>query len=168
MDKLADGTHVLIRSIRDGDIDLERVFIERLSPESRRFRFLGELSRPSDQFLARLVHPRPTDEAAFVALISEGATKREIGVARFSMDADGQSSEFAVCVADDFRHRGLDELLMKHLIGVAKNRGVMRMYSIDAVANSDMRELAHRLGFKRSPDPGDACQVIHTLDLAAT
>ena len=37
---LSDGTHVLIRLIRSSDAELERAFIEHLSPESRRFRFL--------------------------------------------------------------------------------------------------------------------------------
>lgn len=38
---LRDGTPVLVRPIEAGDVGLERDFIERLSPKSRRYRFLG-------------------------------------------------------------------------------------------------------------------------------
>src|ERR1700730_18744035 len=41
-DKLRDGTRVLIRPIGKDDGALERAFIERLSPESREYRFLGQ------------------------------------------------------------------------------------------------------------------------------
>ena len=42
VEKLRDGTTVLIRPITDEDVTLERRFIEGLSPQSSRFRFLGE------------------------------------------------------------------------------------------------------------------------------
>jgi len=41
------------------------------------------------------------------------------------------------------------------------------MYSVDASDNQAMQELALHLGFKRKPDPDDATQVLHTLDLKA-
>ena len=41
------------------------------------------------------------------------------------------------------------------------------MYSVDASDNAGMRELAAHLGFARKPDPTDATQVLHTLDLKA-
>jgi len=166
-EKLRDGTTVLIRSIRGGDEAIERSFIERLSPEARHFRFLGEIKIPSPELLAQLTHPDPRKDAAFIALIAQGSEKVEIGVARFSMRPDGRACECAVAVSDEWQHRGLATLLMQHLIEVARLRGIECMYSIDASGNSGMRELAEHLGFKRKPDPDDATQVLHVLDLKA-
>lgn len=166
-EKLRDGTTVLIRPIAGADIEIERKFIERLSPQSRRYRFLGEIATPSPALLDRLTHPDPAHDAAFVALIADGAEKREIGVARFCADRDEQNCECAVAVADDWQGKGLATLLMRHLIEIARQRGFKHMYSIDARDNEHMRVLAEFLGFDRKPDPKDSTQVLHSLDLKA-
>jgi len=166
-DRLRDGTTVLIRPIRGDDAQIERRFIEHLSAQSRRFRFLGEVKHPSARLIEQLTHPDPLHDAAFVALVAEGSVKTEIGVARFSARPDGLSCECAVAVSDEWQHRGLATLLMQHLIDVARARGIECMYSIDVADNSGMRELSEHLGFKRKPDPDDASQVLHVLDLKA-
>lgn len=166
-DRLRDGTHVLIRQIRGDDALLERAFIEGLSPAARRFRFLGEVKMPNAALIEQLTHPDPERDVAFVALVADGAEKREIGVARFCTRPDGRSCECAVVVADAWQQHGLATLLMQHLIDVARARGIECMYSVDAVENQAMRELAAHLGFRRKPDPDDTTQVLHTLDLRA-
>lgn len=166
-EKLHDGTTVLIRPIHGDDLEIERRFIERLSPESRHFRFLADLKTPSAALLHQFTHPDPTREAAFIAVIADGSEKREIGVARYSASADGSTCECAVTVSDEWQHHGLGTLLMKHLIDTARGHGIASMYSIDEAENSAMRDLAVHLGFARKIDPNDACQVIHTLDLRA-
>jgi len=164
-EKLRDGTTVLIRPIRGGDAEIETRFIQRLSPEARRLRFLGEIKTPSPAMIDQLTHPNPEQDAAFIALIADGADKREIGVARFSGRPDGLACECAVAVSDEWQGRGLATVLMQHLIGVARDRGIERMYSIDTAGNNGMRDLAQHLGFERKPDPDDATQVLHVLDL---
>lgn len=166
-EKLRDGTTVLIRPIHPADIELERRFIAELSPESRRLRFLGQIGTPSPALLDQLTHPDPRRDAAFVALIAEGAAKREIGVARFSAQADGRRCECAVTVSEDWRNRGLATVLMQHLIEVARRRGIESMYSVDAAENPAMDDLAAHLGFTCRRDPENATQVLHTLDLKA-
>jgi GNAT superfamily N-acetyltransferase len=162
---LRDGHHVLIRPIREQDMEMERRFIERLSPRARRFRFLGEVKSPSSALLKQLVDIEPSRDVALVALIVEGAQEQEIGVARLSAGPDGVSCEFAVIVTDEWQHKGLGTLLMQRLIDSAMARGLESMYSIDAADNDLMRELAQHLGFSRRPDPNDATQVLHSLDL---
>jgi GNAT superfamily N-acetyltransferase len=148
-------------------VELERRFIEELSPQSRRFRFLGEMKSASPELLTQFTHLDHATEAAFVALIADRADKREIGVSRYSARTDGLSCECAVAVSDEWHNRGLATLLMQHLIDTARQRGVECMYSMDSVDNQPMRDLAEHLGFQRKQDPNDATQVIHTLNLKA-
>jgi len=162
---LRDGTRVVIRPIRAEDAALERAFIERLSPESRRLRFLGSISEPSDDMIRRLTDVDYQHDVAFIALVDHDGGQREIGVSRFSTTVDGKSCECAVTVADEWHNKGLGSLLMRHLIEVARQRGVRTMISLDAADNPAMRDLAHYLGFRRERDPNDAAQVIHTLTL---
>lgn len=163
---LRDGTHVLIRPIHASDAALEKKFIERLSPVSRRYRFLGSIAEPSDELIRRLTRIDHDRDAAFIALVHRDGEKLEIGVSRFSPSADGQSCECAVAVADDWQHKGLGVALMRHLIEVARARGIRSMVSYDAADNAAMRDLAEFLGFHRATDPDDATQVVHTLSLA--
>lgn len=165
VDTLSDGTHVVIRPIRKEDAALERAFIKRLSPESRRLRFLGQMNEASDALVKALTDIDYRRDVAFVALVHREGEKREIGVARYGTNDDGTACECAVTVADEWRNRGLGVALMRHLIEVARSRGVRSMFSIDEADNGAMRDLAKFLGFRRARDPDDATQVIHTLAL---
>ncbi|MGA9342405.1 MAG: GNAT family N-acetyltransferase [Rhodanobacteraceae bacterium] len=166
-ENLRDGTTVLIRPISEEDVELERRFIEQLSPQSSRFRFLGQIKNASPELLKQFTHLDHAREVAFVALIDDGGSQREIGVSRYSSRADGLSCECAVAVSDEWQNRGLGTLLMQHLIEVARRHHIEVMYSLDARDNQAMRELADHLGFERKQDPDDATQVLHTLDLKA-
>lgn len=166
-EKLRDGTTVLIRPIQAADAALERQFIERLSPQSRRYRFLGTIKTPSPELLRRFTHPELVRGVAFIALIADGPENREIGVCRYSASPDGLSCECAVAVSDEWQGKGLATILMRRLIDTARARGIERMYSIDANDNQGMRELAEHLGFRRRVDPEDPTFVIHTLDVKA-
>lgn len=162
---LRDGTVVLVRPIQATDVDLERDFIERLSPRSRRYRFLGTIKTPSADLLKSFTRPELARGVAYVSLIGHGPDAREVGVARYNASPDGLSCECAVTVSDEWQGKGLATILMHHLIDTARARGIERMYSIDANDNQDMRELAEHLGFQHRVDPDDPTLVVHTLDL---
>ena len=164
-EQLRDGTHVIIRPLHKSDAALERAFIKRLSPESRRLRFLGQVGEPSDDMIRKLTDIDYQHDMAFVALVHRDNQKREIGISRYSVGADGQSCECAVTVDDEWHNKGLGNLLMRHLIDVARARGIRTMISIDAADNWQMRDLAAYLGFRRERDPDDSAQVIHRLTL---
>ncbi len=161
---LRDGSRVAIRPMRRTDIELERRFIEELSPEARRYRFLCGMRTPSDALLQQLTDIDEQRDAALIALAGQGEQLREVGAARFSATGDGRA-EIAVTVGDDWRRKGLASLLMHRLIEIARSRGIRALYSVDPAQNDAMRRLAAYLGFERSTDPQDSTQVIYTLQL---
>jgi GNAT superfamily N-acetyltransferase len=162
---LHDNSYVLIRPITAQDKDTERAFIEGLSAQSRRYRFLGAMACPSERVIEQFTNIDYVHDVAFAAVIPEDARERIVGVSRYSTDADGVNCECAVTVSDEWQQKGLGTLLMKHLIEVARARGIRRMTSIDAAENTKMQDLATYLGFHTRMDPDDASQVIHELDL---
>lgn len=165
IESLADGTRVLIRPLREEDREREEDFIRRLSPDSRRFRFMGGFREASPQLINQLMDVDYDQRMAFVALAHEDGKLREVGVSRYSATEGQGQCECAVTVADDWRQRGLGVLLMRHLIDLARRNGYRQMISFDAADNEAMRDLASYLGFHRRLDPGDSSQVTHTLDL---
>ncbi|MDO2048654.1 hypothetical protein Q2452_25660, partial [Escherichia coli] len=70
VESLDDGRHVLIRPLREEDRERERQFINRLSPATRHFRFLGEIKEA--EVASR--RGQPVDELAFAlpVLLAQG------------------------------------------------------------------------------------------------
>jgi GNAT superfamily N-acetyltransferase len=161
---LRDGSRVTIRPLNKCDLEAEREFITRLSPQSRRNRFLSSMVSPSEELLERLTNLDETKEAAFAAFTVESGVQREVGVARFSAIGDGRA-EFAVTVRDDWQNKGLGTLLTKHVIETARRQGIRALFSVDATENQPMKEFAKTLGFERDINPQDSTEVIHTLRL---
>ena len=165
---LRDGSAVVVRPIHPDDIELERRFIEGLSPDSRRFRFLESLRSPSLALLQQMTVIDPSTDAAYVAVIEEGERQREVGVARFSAPTGCLDAEFAVTVSDDWQNRGLGTLLMDLLIDVARKRGLAVLHSSDAAHNAPMRRFAEHRGYRHQRDPDDAKLVRYSIDLKST
>lgn len=165
IEPLRDGTRVLIRPLRAEDRGLEEAFIRELSCEARRYRFLGDFKEPDKQLVDRLMHVDYVHDMAFVALAHDNGRLREVGISRYSATGDGKQCECAITVADDWRHRGLAVLLMRHLIDMARKNHFKRMFSIDDSTNEPMRELAGFLGFACASSPGDPRTVVYSLPL---
>ncbi|GLQ89054.1 GNAT family N-acetyltransferase [Dyella flagellata] len=165
IESLRDGTRVLVRPLRESDRTREEEFIRRLSPQAKRYRFLGSFKEPGKSLLDQLMHVDYTHDMAFVALAHDNGHLREVGISRYSATGDGKQCECAVTVADDWCHRGLAVLLMRHLIDVARKNRFTRMFSIDDATNEPMRELASFLGFQCESHPDDPRTVIHSLPL---
>ncbi len=162
---LTDGSKVLIRPIGPQDAAAEKEFIESLSPQSRRNRFLGQIAHPSDEFIHQLTDIDYINDVALAAIAPEGTGYRIVGVSRYAVDASRKACECAVVVADAWQGKGLGTALMECLKTLATERGLLSMTSVDLAENWEMRELASALGFHSSPDPADPRQVIHTISL---
>ncbi|MBB5210397.1 GNAT family N-acetyltransferase [Microbulbifer hydrolyticus] len=167
-EKLRNGQVVTIRPMEPGDIELERVFITNLSPESRHQRFLGGVGAPSQKLLEQLTDVDHNKREAFIALIEGEDPAKEIGVSRYALESSGKAAECAVVIADEWQMQGLGTLLLDRLIESARARGIEHLYSIDSASNNRLSEVARHMGWERRSDPQDSTQVIYTLDLTAT
>jgi acetyltransferase len=148
------GTSVTLRPLRPDDRDIESAFVHGLSPETRHNRLLGGAIAITREYIERLVN---VDYSRDMALAATAMLDEEtlIGVARYVLDKDGQSAEFAVVVADAWQGRGIGRRLMAKLIDIARRRGVQRLYGDTLATNRPMLELVRSLGFQleRHDDP---------------
>jgi long-chain acyl-CoA synthetase len=167
---LRDGRRATIRPIRRDDIARTGAFIDGLSAQSKHTLFLGGVTRLGEAALRRLCAPDDGRDMAYVAVAADAEAaaeggERQIGVARYAGADSAEGAEISVAVADDWQHQGLGKMLLERLIEHARNSGVRRLYSMDAVTNAAMRRLARDMGFTERPDPDDIHQVIYSLDL---
>lgn len=139
--RLADGTQVLLRPIRPDDKPRLSSALERLSPESRRLRFLAPKPRLSSGELRYLTEVDGDDHVALVAVLAHRPDVI-VGVARFVRAADDpRAAEIAVVVGDPWQRQGLGRHLGSALAAAAREHGVERF---TAVMDPENRA-AHRL-----------------------
>lgn len=163
-----NGRPVTLRLLTPADAERERRFLDALTTESRRQRFLGQMGHASDALIAHLTDIDGIEDLAIAAVVGQGKDEEIIGVARYSLDAFQGQCECAVVVADAWQRHGIAVRMMQALIDFARARGIAVMYSRDAASNFAMKDLARFLGFSRRIDPDDATLVIHELDLTPT
>jgi acetyltransferase len=164
---LRDGTRVVIRPIRPQDRQIEQNFVHNLSDESRYFRFFNAVRDLSETALTRFTQVDYDREMALIALISENGREAEIGVARYAINPDGTSCEFAIVVADAWQRKGIGSKLMHSLMDAAGSRGLETMEGWVLAGNSRMLALMDALGFTIDASAGDP-SLRHVVKKLAT
>ena len=161
-----DGAHVVLRPIRPEDAEMEQLFVQRLSPETRYFRFMNTIRELSPHQLTRLTQIDYEREMAVVAVVEKTDPPLEVGVARYATNPDGDSCEFAIVVADDWQGKGLARRLMGALIDAARQAGLRYMHGDFLAENTRMIRFVQSLGFVVEPHPEDPGLRRGTLALA--
>ena len=177
---LRDGRSYLIRPIQGEDADRLQRFTRGLSPQSRYFRFISALNELTPRMLIRytqidydrelalvaVLHYEPALEGEAASLTHDpGESERFIGVARYLLNVDRDTCEFAVAIGDDYQGQGLGTTLMRALIDVARQRGLKRMDGFVLAGNAPMLRLMRSLGFRIARDPDDESMKIVSLVL---
>ncbi|MEY3747065.1 MAG: hypothetical protein RL194_524 [Pseudomonadota bacterium] len=162
--QLADGTDITIRPIRPEDAELVQNFVRGLSEEARYFRFMNSVHELTEAMLVRFTQIDYSKEIALVAVTRE-APETELGVARFAINPDGESCEFAIVVADRMAGKGLGQKLMVSLMEAARSKGLKSIEGEVLSNNHNMLKLTRRLGFSHKVSEEDHGIIKVSLDL---
>ncbi|MEK7812062.1 MAG: bifunctional acetate--CoA ligase family protein/GNAT family N-acetyltransferase, partial [Pseudomonadota bacterium] len=154
--QLADGTDITIRPIRPEDATLVKLFVHDLSDETKYFRFMNSVQELTEDMLARLTQIDYSREMALVAVTSDQNEETELGVARYAINPDGKSCEFALVVADKITGKGLGQKLMVALFEAARGNGLEIIEGEVLSHNHNMLKLMTRLGFAIKTSLDDA------------
>ncbi len=153
--QLADGSSLTVRPIRPEDAEMVKDFVQKLSKESRFFRFMETLNELSPSMLVRFTQIDYDREIALVAVRRSGDRDEQLGVARYTTNPDGESCEFALVVRDDVQGKGVGSRLMKALMETAASRGLRVMEGEVLSNNVKMLALMQKLGFSIRTSPDD-------------
>ena len=160
-DYLTDGTPLIIRPIRPEDAESEAAFVRELSPEAKHRRFMGTVNELSQEMLARFTQIDYRREMALIAVVGEGEEAEQHGVARYSINPDNISCEFAIVVSDKLQGQGIGTRLMKGLFHAARDHGLTKIEGAVLRENTPMLKLMEELGFTVTPDPDDRdCMIV--------
>jgi len=121
---------------------------------------MGTVNELSDEMLARFTQIDYRREMAMVAMVGSGGDEVQHGVARYSINPDNTSGEFAIVVSDELQGQGLGTRLMKALFAAARDHGLNKLEGAVMRENVPMLHLMEELGFTITPDPDDRECVI--------
>ena len=124
----SDSNEGVIRRIEDQDRAEVSNFMERLCSGSRRYRFLGQMADSAGLLARGLTQFDFEPDTSFGAVNARGEI---MGIARYSLDADGCKCECTVIQSDRWPDPRLGLALMRRLIGARK---VLRPHAIAPVA----------------------------------
>ena len=155
--RLRDGTDLALRPMRAQDSLMLDGMVERLSPHARHNRFHGGVnSRPG-----LLACPGGgAGQVAFVVTAERQRSLQVVAEARYAVDSQGESAEFAIVVADDWQRRGLGERAMRALADAAVRSGLHWLHGEVFADNRPMLALMRRCHFFCTPDADDP-RLVH-------
>ncbi len=139
---LRDGRAAHIRPIRPEDREVFLEFYDRVSDQSKYYRFFSPMPRLSDRDVERFIHVDNVDRVAFV-LTLQG---RIIAVGRYDVIKPGEA-EVAFLVEDQHQGRGIGQLLLEHLAQAGRERGVERFVAEILPDNTRMIQTFRDAGY---------------------
>jgi ribosomal protein S18 acetylase RimI-like enzyme len=159
---VADGTRLRFRPIEAGDRDGLASLFARLSPESRRRRFLSAKRELSDRELDYLSDVDHVRHEAIAAIDQRDGSI--VGVARYALDGRRPgAAHMAIAVADELHGLGIGAALATRTVKRARANGVAVLIATTLSENRPARALVRRLGFRAVTAHGSG--IDHELEL---
>ena len=138
--QLRRGQGLVIRPLRNGDVETVMAVFERLGEESRRTRFNGPKPRLGDVELEQLAR---VDATRHVLVGYLAGHARPIAIAR--LVRDGTSAEIAFEVADEHQRLGIGTALTEELLADARAAGITEVTALVATDNKAAVSLLQRV-----------------------
>ncbi len=151
-----DAKRLRVRPVRAGDAGAIAGFYARLTPESRRTRFLGSCRSISDLQAQRFARPNDRGASGWVALDPDRMVVGHLCLEPID-PRDERVEEIAVAVAEDWRGRGLGRVLLDAAIASARRRGIRTLEATMLTANHPIHALLEHAGLPwtcRALEPG--------------
>jgi len=137
---LRRGPGLVIRPLRNGDVETVAAVFERLGEASRRTRFNGPKPCLSGTELAHLA---TVDETRHVLVGYLAGHARPVAIAR--LVRDGSTAEIAFEVADEHQRRGIGSALTAELLADARAAGITEITALVATENTAAVTLLRRV-----------------------
>jgi GNAT superfamily N-acetyltransferase len=168
VETLPNGLTVTIRALRPDDRERLAAAIRQLDPESIYTRFFTYKKELTEAGLTRAMTVDPDREVALLVTTGAGADEIVIGSGRYYvLDAreGGPRAEVAFVVEEDYHGLGIAGRLLRHLTGLARERGIVALEADVLAENKAMLAVFARSGLPMQQRREDG--VLHvTLSLA--
>jgi len=149
---LRDGTPIILRPVKPEDEPLVEKLLQSCSEETIYFRYFRLIKKWTHDMLIRFTQNDYDREIGLMAIGQPPGPEVMMGVGRLVMDADRDSAEFAVIVADPWQGKGLGPKLLERVMEIARENEVRLLYGDVLAQNQPMLDMVRRLGFSLKKD----------------
>jgi GNAT superfamily N-acetyltransferase len=147
LETLRDGSVAEIRAQRPGDRQGMRSALRRMSDRTIMRRFFSPRPHFSEQQVASFIDVDFEKHVALVAILPVEGQPLIVGGGRYIVTEPG-SAEVAFAIDDANQHRGLGSVLMKHLILIAREKGLRQFVAEMLPENTAMLGLLRKSGLE--------------------
>ncbi|MGW3568428.1 N-acetyltransferase family protein [Streptomyces sp. NPDC000941] len=127
---LPEGNEITVRRADTRDLDAARAMHQRCSAETLALRYHGPVG-DADRYLGHLLSPR------FGRTLAAHTTSGQL-VALGHLLWDGDETEIALLVEDEWQRRGIGGELLRRLVAMAAKTGCDSVYAVTQSANTGM------------------------------
>ncbi|MFE9452942.1 GNAT family N-acetyltransferase [Streptomyces sp. NPDC006739] len=156
---LPEGNAITVRRADIGDLEAAKAMHERCSPRTLGMRYHGPVG-DADRYLNHLLSPRFGRTLAV-----QTASGRVVGLGHLLWDGD--ETEVALLVEDDWQRRGIGGELLGRLVSMAVEAGCESVYAVTQASNTGMVAAMRALGLPLDYQIEEGTLVI-TARLAAS
>jgi len=143
---LRNGAEVTIRALRPDDHERMRAVIARLSPATLYLRTFSLKKGLTESELRRYVEVDFDRAVALIVTTGEAPGERVVGGGRYVRAEGADTAEVAFTVDEDYRGLGIASRLLKHLVAIARQRGLRRFDAEVLAENRAMLAVFARSG----------------------
>jgi RimJ/RimL family protein N-acetyltransferase len=154
-ERLRDGRACEIRAIAPGDREGLLAAVDRVSAQSMFLRFFRFKRGLGADEVERYVDVDFVGHVALVAVAEEGGRQVIVGGGRYFVFEPG-SAELAFAVVDAYQGQGIAAALLRHLVAIARARGLRRLVADVLPENTAMLRVLEKSGLsvKKARDQG--------------
>lgn len=135
---LPEGNAITVRRADTGDVEAAKAMHERCSSRTLGMRYHGPVG-DADRYLNHLLSPRFGR-----TLAAQTASGRVVGLGHLLWDGD--ETEVALLIEDDWQRRGLGAELLGRLVSMAVEAGCASVYAVTQSSNTGMVAAMRGLG----------------------
>ncbi len=149
MERLRDGTPVLVRAARPDDRERIIAAFHKLDPGTIYTRFFTAKRDLNETDLSRLDRNDFKRSVVLVATLGQGADEVIIGGGAYTViDRPGgpPTAEVSFTIEEDYQGQGLSTLFMRLLIGLGREHGMRRFEAEVLAGNEGMLKVFRRSG----------------------
>jgi RimJ/RimL family protein N-acetyltransferase len=147
---LKNGLQITIRAIKPDDREAFLAAFKGLEDRSLYYRFFSPKTKLSEQELTAAVEVDFVKTVALVASLDDINGNRIIGGGRyitFGKADPPEKAEVAFTVEEDYQGLGMASRMLKHLAGIARERGIAEFHADVLADNTGMLNVFKRSGF---------------------
>lgn len=151
VESLRDGRSLTIRAIRPEDSGRVTGALKELSADSFYRRTFSQKRELSDTELKRMTNVDFETIVGLVAVMHENGQDHIVGGGRYHRMGDGgRSAEVAFLVDDQHQGCGIGSRIFRHLVAIARSRGILSFEAEVLPSNDGMLRLFNRSGLQIS------------------